>query len=69
MLPEHRADGEVTIHALAGSLSVVADGQEVRIGSGDLISLAPGQPHSVRALDESDMLLTICRVPAIRDRG
>jgi len=29
----------------------------------DLLALAPGLPHSVRALDSADMLLTVHRLP------
>ena len=60
-LKEHRAEGDVTIHVLAGSLEVTAADETSRIGPGGIVSLAPGQAHSVRALEASEMLLTVCQ--------
>jgi quercetin dioxygenase-like cupin family protein len=60
-LKEHRTDGEVTIHVLAGQLEVTVDGEAVPLATGELLSLAPGLPHAVRAVAPSQMLLTICR--------
>ena len=65
-LKEHRAEGEVTIHVLTGRLSVSAAGETFSLGPGELVSLAPGHSHSVDALEESTMLLSICRIPAER---
>ncbi len=68
VLKEHSTDGEVTIHVLGGQLSVTTTGGEVLLGRGELLSLAPGQAHSVRALESSEMLLTVCRAaPAVED--
>ncbi len=61
VLKEHRTDGEVTIHVLAGQLGVTVAGNEVTLGAGEILSLAPGQVHSVHAAEASEMLLTICR--------
>ena len=64
LLTEHRTEGEVTIHALAGRLAVDTGGGVLEIGPGEIVSLAPGETHSVRAVEESEMLLTVCRTPA-----
>ena len=66
-LKEHRTDGEVTIHVLAGSLAVTVADHEHRLGSGELVSIAGGQLHSVHALEPSEMLLTVCREATARD--
>jgi quercetin dioxygenase-like cupin family protein len=63
-LKEHRTEGEVTIHVLAGRLTVTVADDPVQVGAGELIALAPGQVHSVRALESSAMLLTVCQIPA-----
>lgn len=63
-LREHRAGGEVVIQTLTGRLEVTAGEGVIPLDSGQALSLAPGQVHSVRALEVSDMLLTVCRVPA-----
>lgn len=60
VLKEHRTDGEVTIQVLAGELEVMVGTGAAVIGRGELLSLPPGQSHSVRAMDASEMLLTIC---------
>lgn len=60
-LKEHSTDGEVTIHVLSGRLAVTTPTGEERLGAGELLSLAPGQSHAVRAMEPSEMLLTVCR--------
>lgn len=64
LLKEHQADGDVIIQVLTGQLSVTVDDEAVTLGPNALLTLAPGQPHSVRAIEDSDMLLTICRAPS-----
>lgn len=63
LLKEHRTEGEVTIQVLAGRLAVTAGAETVDLGAGELVSLAPGQAHAVRAQEAGEMLLTVCRVP------
>jgi quercetin dioxygenase-like cupin family protein len=60
-MKEHQADGEVIVHVLRGLLSVTVAAEEVTLTAGQLLALAPGQRHAVRALEESDMLLCIAR--------
>lgn len=60
-LKEHRTEGEVIIQLLAGRLRVTVHDEELDVGEGEIVSLAPGQPHSVRAIEASEMLLTVCR--------
>ena len=62
-LKEHQTDGEVVIQVLRGQLSVEVAGESRVLRSGSLVALAPGQRHAVHALEESDMLLTIARLP------
>lgn len=61
LLKEHRADGVVTIHALAGRIEVIVSGTTHQLLPGQLLALAPGVPHSVAADIPSEMLLTVCR--------
>lgn len=63
-IPEHRTDGEVVIHVLRGRLVVTVDGDDLDVRAGELLALAPGQPHAVRAPEASEMLLAICRNPS-----
>jgi quercetin dioxygenase-like cupin family protein len=59
-LPEHRAPGHVVIHCLRGELSIEAAASHQRLGDGEVLVLEPNVPHSVMALAESEMLLTVC---------
>ena len=61
-LPEHGAEGVVTIHTLAGRLVVVAEDEAHVLGPGQVVALAPGVPHTVRAETASEMLLTVHRM-------
>lgn len=65
-LKKHQVEGEVIIHVLAGRLVVDVAGEEIQLGPRELLSLASGQAHAVRALQESEMLLTISRAPSPR---
>lgn len=64
LLKAHRADGEVTIHVLAGELEVTLETGPVFLRRGELLALGAGETHSVRAVEESEMLLTISKQPA-----
>lgn len=60
VLKEHRANGDVTIHVLSGRLEIAAASEAISLGAGELLALAPDEPHAVRALEASEMLLTVC---------
>jgi len=62
-LAEHRAPGHVVIHCLRGQIEVEAAGALERLGTNQALVLDPGVPHAVKALTESEMLLTISLDP------
>ena len=62
-LPQHRAPGHVIIHCLRGELDIEAAGAQERLSQGEALFLDPDVLHSVRAVTESDMLLTVCVGP------
>jgi quercetin dioxygenase-like cupin family protein len=62
-LPQHRAPGQVVIHCLRGQLEVDAAGAQEQLHEGEALFLDPDVLHSVRAVTESDMLLTVCVSP------
>jgi quercetin dioxygenase-like cupin family protein len=64
LLKEHAAEGVVTIQVLSGRLRVVVEEEAREVGPDELMALAPGVPHSVLALEPTDMLLTVHRVSA-----
>ena len=59
-LPEHRAPGHVVIHCLRGELAVGVGAAQHRLRGSEALVLEPDVPHSVEAVAESDMLLTVC---------
>ena len=58
-IPTHDAEGVVTIHVLSGRLVVEAAGETQILAAGQLLALAPCIPHSVRATEPGEMLLTV----------
>lgn len=62
-LQEHTAPGPITIHALEGSFTVTVEGDDHDLDPGDLISIQPNAPHSVRATTDGAFLLTISWTP------
>ncbi len=63
-LPEHRAPGHVVIHCLHGELVVEVGAGRHQLSSGEALVLEPDVPHSVEAVAESEMLLTVCMDPS-----
>ena len=58
-LEEHHAPGRITIHTLAGHLTVRVAGQTIELPVGHVLTLARSVPHDVEARGESAFLLTI----------
>lgn len=59
-LPQHVAEGVVTVQVLRGRLKISAEGQVHDMPAGALLILSPGVRHGVEALEASRMLLTVC---------
>ncbi|HEV8499923.1 MAG TPA: AraC family ligand binding domain-containing protein [Gemmatimonadaceae bacterium] len=58
-MPQHQAQGWVTIHVMRGVLRVKTPDAEHVLNEGQLLALAPNIRHDVDAVDESDMLLGV----------
>ena len=58
-IPEHKADGRVSIHVLSGHIQLRASGRTFNLRSGGLLALDQAVTHDVYALEESALLLTI----------
>jgi quercetin dioxygenase-like cupin family protein len=50
----------VVIHCLRGELAVEAGAARHPLHGGEALVLEPAVPHSVEAVAESEMLLTVC---------
>jgi quercetin dioxygenase-like cupin family protein len=60
-IPTHHAQGEITVHCLAGRIAFTAGGATREVGTGQLIVLAAGEPHSLVGLEDSVVLVTKVR--------
>lgn len=58
-IPEHKADGRVSVHVLSGHIQLRAAGRTFSLRPGGLLAIDQGVPHGVEALEESAFLLTI----------
>lgn len=60
-MKEHKAEGVVSIQVLSGLLKLMVGSDTHDLGIGQLVTLAPGVPHSLSAITAVDMLLTVHR--------
>lgn len=58
-LRDHDAEGPVSIHVLQGQVQLAALGESRALNAGQAIAYAASVTHSVEALDDSALLLTI----------
>ncbi|MGV3719879.1 MAG: cupin domain-containing protein [Actinomycetota bacterium] len=63
-MAEHHAPGPITVQALEGKIEFSTGGAVHVLTPGKLLALPSGQPHSVKAVQDSAFLLTIA--PATR---
>ncbi len=58
-IPEHHTPGALIIQSVLGRVNFVTSDADVELTPGSLISLHPGNPHRVAAVEESLLLLTM----------
>lgn len=58
-MPEHHVEGAITIHCLEGQAEVGTPGRVCVLSAGQLVMVEGGMPHTVRALSNASLLLTI----------
>lgn len=63
-VPEHDIPGPITLLCLEGRLEVRAHGNDRPLEAGELMYLASGVPHALRAIEDSSVLVTIARAPS-----
>ena len=64
-LPTHKANGPITVQVLDGHIEFTAGAQTTPLRKGELLALEFGVPHSVRALKNSAILITVAvRTPS-----
>jgi quercetin dioxygenase-like cupin family protein len=58
-IPAHQVAGEITLHCLEGAVTLGLDGSSVELKAGQWVYLDGGAKHSVKAVEDSSLLLTI----------
>ncbi|MCK9540780.1 MAG: cupin [Novosphingobium sp.] len=57
-IPEHRVSGSLTLYCIAGHIRLGGDAP-AELRTGDWVFLEPGTPHTVEAIVDTSLLLTI----------
>jgi len=58
-IPQHRSQGEITVHCLEGRVTLRAMGRTHVLEAGMLVALSDGEPHSLTGVEDAAVLLTI----------
>jgi len=58
-IPRHKAPGEITVQCLEGRVAFTAGGETQELTPGRLLYLAAAEPHSVKGIEDSSLLVTI----------
>ena len=62
-LPTHKAPGPITVQVLEGHIEFTAGTQTTPVRKGEVLALESGVPHSVKALSNSAILITVAVRP------
>ena len=63
-LPEHDADGPVSVHVIDGEILFAAAGKQYALTTGDVLVLGAGVRHSARSEYGGTFLLTVVHLPS-----
>lgn len=58
-IPQHKVSGEITLHCLEGHVELGVDPTPISLKANEWVYLGGGEPHSVKAIQDSSLLLTI----------
>jgi len=58
-IPSHKAPGEITVQCLEGRVAFSADGKTQELIAGQLLYLAAGTPHALKATEDTSLLVTL----------
>lgn len=62
-IPRHCAPGDMTLQCLEGRVDLAVADNQLQMTQGSMVHLLSSQPHSLRADEDSSMLLTIVLAP------
>ena len=57
--PNHKVSGPIVVHCIKGEIEFTAMGATQTLKPGQLLYLMPDEPHSIRAIEDAVVLLTI----------
>jgi quercetin dioxygenase-like cupin family protein len=58
-IPTHKAPGPITVLCVEGRVLFNANGKSKELGPGDFLHLSAGEPHAVKGIEHSSLLVTI----------
>lgn len=58
-IPSHKVPGEITVQCLEGRVAFTAHGKTQELTAGQLLYLAAGEPHAVKGIEASSLLVTL----------
>lgn len=58
-IPPHEVSGNITLHCLEGRVSLGLEHSTIDLSAGEWVYLDGGEPHSVKGIEDSSLLLTI----------
>lgn len=59
VVPEHKVGSVTLLQCLEGSVELSAHGRTQKMRTGHLVYLAAGEPHALKALKDSSVLVTM----------
>lgn len=57
--PSHQVPGPIVVHCVQGKIELTAMGRMQELHCGQLLYLMPGEPHSLKAVEDAVILLTV----------
>ncbi|QDU29047.1 Cupin domain protein [Anatilimnocola aggregata] len=58
-IPSHKAPGEITVQCLEGRVTFTVGENAVELSVGQLLYLTAGEPHALKASEDSSLLVTL----------
>jgi quercetin dioxygenase-like cupin family protein len=58
-IAEHKTKSDLVVHCLEGRVAFTALGKTQNLEAGTLLYLPTGEPHSVKGIENSSLLLTV----------
>jgi quercetin dioxygenase-like cupin family protein len=68
VIPDHQAEGPITVQVLEGNIRFTAGGRVHDVGPGQLLSAGPGLRHAVASAGGAAFLLTVVKADAATEQ-